>query len=156
MAETIIMPQLGETVAEGKILTWFKAVGDDIKIGDRLFEVETDKVTIDVESIVAGTLNEIKIAAGVSAKVGDVVAAADLPEAGEPGAHAQAAAMGVAQRCLVKTCFQPCQAWQFVGGANHQPPAQLTVFHAGGAQPSVSRVLADHRYVAGQPHFQLR
>ena len=36
MAKTIIMPQLGETVAEGKILSWFKAVGDDIKIGDRL------------------------------------------------------------------------------------------------------------------------
>ena len=34
MSETIIMPQLGETVAEGKILTWFKAVGDDVKIGD--------------------------------------------------------------------------------------------------------------------------
>ena len=52
MPDIIIMPQLGETVAEGKILTWFKAVGDDVKIGDRLFEVETDKVTVEVEAIV--------------------------------------------------------------------------------------------------------
>ena len=74
MAQTIIMPQLGETVAEGKILTWFKAVGDDIKIGDRLFEVETDKVTIEVEAVVAGKLTEIKTGNGVVAKAGAVVA----------------------------------------------------------------------------------
>ena len=74
MASTIIMPQLGETVAEGKILTWFKAVGDDVKIGDRLFEVETDKVTVEVEAIVAGKLTEIKIGNGVTAKVGVTVA----------------------------------------------------------------------------------
>jgi pyruvate/2-oxoglutarate dehydrogenase complex dihydrolipoamide acyltransferase (E2) component len=74
MANTIIMPQLGETVAEGKILSWFKAVGDDIKIGDRLFEVETDKVTIEVEAVVAGKLTEIKTGNGVVAKAGAVVA----------------------------------------------------------------------------------
>jgi pyruvate/2-oxoglutarate dehydrogenase complex dihydrolipoamide acyltransferase (E2) component len=74
MSSTIIMPQLGETVAEGKILTWFKAVGDDIKIGDRLFEVETDKVTVEVEAIVAGKLTEIITGNGVTAKVGVTVA----------------------------------------------------------------------------------
>ncbi len=74
MANTIIMPQLGETVAEGKILTWFKAVGDDIDIGDRLFEVETDKVTVEVEAVVAGKLTEIKTGIGVVAKVGAIVA----------------------------------------------------------------------------------
>jgi pyruvate/2-oxoglutarate dehydrogenase complex dihydrolipoamide acyltransferase (E2) component len=74
MANTIIMPQLGETVAEGKILTWFKAVGDDIKIGDRLFEVETDKVTVEVEAIVAGKLTEIRTGNGATAKIGAVVA----------------------------------------------------------------------------------
>jgi pyruvate/2-oxoglutarate dehydrogenase complex dihydrolipoamide acyltransferase (E2) component len=74
MAQTIIMPQLGETVAEGKILEWFKAVGDDVKIGDRLFEVETDKVTVEVEATVAGKLTEIKIGNGVTAKVGATVA----------------------------------------------------------------------------------
>jgi pyruvate/2-oxoglutarate dehydrogenase complex dihydrolipoamide acyltransferase (E2) component len=77
MAETIIMPQLGETVAEGKILAWFKAVGDDVKIGDRLFEVETDKVTIEVEAIAAGKLSEIRIGTGVTAKVGATVAVLD-------------------------------------------------------------------------------
>lgn len=74
MADTIIMPQLGETVAEGKILVWYKAVGDDVKIGDKLFEVETDKVTVEVEAIAAGKLTEIRLGAGVSAKVGSTVA----------------------------------------------------------------------------------
>ena len=74
MSDTIIMPQLGETVAEGKILTWFKAVGDDVKIGDWLFEVETDKVTVEVEAIVAGKLTEIRTGNGATAKVGATVA----------------------------------------------------------------------------------
>src|ERR1700729_342740 len=74
MSDTVIMPQLGETVAEGKILNWFKSVGDEVKEGDNLFEVETDKVTLEVQSIVAGRLQEIRVGAGVVAKVGDVVA----------------------------------------------------------------------------------
>ena len=74
MASTIIMPQLGETVAEGKILTWFKAVGDDVKVGDKLFEVETDKVTVEVEAVVAGKLTAINTGSGATAKVGATVA----------------------------------------------------------------------------------
>ena len=74
MANIIIMPQLGETVAEGKILAWFKAVGDEVKIGDRLFEVETDKVTVEVEAVVAGKLTSINTSAGATAKVGATVA----------------------------------------------------------------------------------
>src|SRR3984885_9576792 len=74
MSSTIIMPQLGETVAEGKILAWFKSVGDEVKEGDNLFEVETDKVTVEVQSIIAGRLEEIRVGAGIMAKVGDVVA----------------------------------------------------------------------------------
>jgi pyruvate/2-oxoglutarate dehydrogenase complex dihydrolipoamide acyltransferase (E2) component len=74
MTTTVIMPQLGETVAEGKILNWFKAVGDEVEEGENLFEVETDKVTIEVQSIVAGRLKEIRVGVGVVAKVGDVVA----------------------------------------------------------------------------------
>lgn len=74
MSDTIIMPQLGETVAEGKILTWFKSVGEDVKLGDKLFEVETDKVTIEVEAVSAGKLSEIRVGQGQTAKVGTVVA----------------------------------------------------------------------------------
>lgn len=77
MSADIIMPQLGETVAEGKILAWFKSVGDAVKAGDRLFEVETDKVTVEVEAISAGKLSEIRVGKGISAKVGTIVAVLD-------------------------------------------------------------------------------
>ena len=53
----VLMPQLGETVAEGKITKWFKSAGDAVKPGDNLFEIETDKVSMEVPSITAGTLS---------------------------------------------------------------------------------------------------
>ena len=70
----ILMPQLGETVAEGKITTWFKAVGDLVKPGDNLFEIETDKVSMEVPATAAGVVSEIRVAAGEVAPVGAVVA----------------------------------------------------------------------------------
>ena len=68
------MPQLGETVAEGKITKWFKAAGDAVKPGDNLFEIETDKTSMEVPSTTSGTLAEIRFKVGDVAKVGAVVA----------------------------------------------------------------------------------
>lgn len=68
------MPQLGETVAEGKIVKWFKSAGDAIKPGDNLFEIETDKTSMEVPSTFAGTLSSINFGVGETAKVGAVVA----------------------------------------------------------------------------------
>jgi pyruvate dehydrogenase E2 component (dihydrolipoamide acetyltransferase) len=70
----VLMPQLGETVAEGKITQWFKAAGDKVAPGDNLFEIETDKVSMEVPSTTSGVLAEIRIAAGEVAPVGAVVA----------------------------------------------------------------------------------
>jgi pyruvate dehydrogenase E2 component (dihydrolipoamide acetyltransferase) len=70
----ILMPQLGETVAEGKITKWFKSAGDAVKPGDNLFEIETDKVSMDVPATSAGVLAEICVGAGEVAPVGAVVA----------------------------------------------------------------------------------
>jgi len=68
------MPQLGETVAEGKIVKWFKSAGDAVKPGDNLFEIETDKTSMEVPATSAGTLAEIHFQVGEVAKVGAVVA----------------------------------------------------------------------------------
>jgi pyruvate dehydrogenase E2 component (dihydrolipoamide acetyltransferase) len=70
----VLMPQLGETVAEGKVTKWFKSTGDAIKPGDNLFEIETDKVSMEVPSTTAGVLSEIRVAAGEVAPVGAIVA----------------------------------------------------------------------------------
>ena len=70
----VLMPQLGETVAEGKISVWYKKVGDKIAPGDNLFEIETDKVSMEVPATSAGVLTEIRVAQGEVAPVGAVVA----------------------------------------------------------------------------------
>ena len=69
----VLMPQLGETVAEGKITKWFKSAGEQVKPGDNLFEIETDKVSMEVPSTTAGVLAEIRVPAGEVAPVGAVV-----------------------------------------------------------------------------------
>jgi pyruvate dehydrogenase E2 component (dihydrolipoamide acetyltransferase) len=70
----VLMPQLGETVAEGKIVKWFKQAGDVIKPGDNLFEIETDKTSMEVPATFGGTLTDINFRVGETAKVGAVVA----------------------------------------------------------------------------------
>ncbi len=74
MAEVIRMPRLSDTMAEGKIVTWNKKVGDKIKPGDVLAEVETDKATMELESYNEGTLLYIGVDAGKAAKVDGVLA----------------------------------------------------------------------------------
>jgi pyruvate dehydrogenase E2 component (dihydrolipoamide acetyltransferase) len=70
----ILMPQLGETVAEGKITKWFKVAGDAVKPGDNLFEIETDKTSMEVPATSAGVLTEIRVDEGGVVPVGAVVA----------------------------------------------------------------------------------
>ena len=95
----VLMPQLGETVAEGKITKWFNSAGDPIKPGDNLFEIETDKVSMEVPAIAAGVLTEIRVPAGTVAPVGAVVAiiagagAASSPQTVAPAAPPQAPKM---------------------------------------------------------------
>jgi pyruvate dehydrogenase E2 component (dihydrolipoamide acetyltransferase) len=91
----VLMPQLGETVTEGKITKWFKSAGDAVKPGDNLFEIETDKTSMEVPATSAGTLAEIRLGVGEVAKVGAVVAvisgAGASPGAAPAAAPAKAA-----------------------------------------------------------------
>jgi pyruvate dehydrogenase E2 component (dihydrolipoamide acetyltransferase) len=92
----VLMPQLGETVAEGKIVKWFKSVGDKVEAGDNLCEIETDKVTIEVPALSAGTLSSINVGEGTVAPVGAVIAVvAESGAAATPG-PAQPQAAGAA------------------------------------------------------------
>jgi pyruvate dehydrogenase E2 component (dihydrolipoamide acetyltransferase) len=87
----VLMPQLGETVAEGKISKWFVSAGDAVKPGDNLFEIETDKVSMEVPAIAAGTLAAIHVKEGEVAPVGAVVAV--IAGKGEVVSPAQAKAL---------------------------------------------------------------
>ncbi len=66
----ILMPQLGETVAEGTVTKWYKQVGDTIAPDEALFDVETDKVATEIPSPIAGVVTAILVPAGETVKVG--------------------------------------------------------------------------------------
>jgi pyruvate dehydrogenase E2 component (dihydrolipoamide acetyltransferase) len=82
----VLMPQLGETVAEGKITQWYKTPGERVEPGDNLFEIETDKTSMEVPATAAGVLAEVR------AKVGDVVPVGAIVAIISDGAGAAAAA----------------------------------------------------------------
>ena len=76
----VIMPQLGETVAEGVVTRWYKKVGDPVKADEVLFDVETDKVSTEIPAQANGVIAEILVQEGATAKVGETLAV--IKEAG--------------------------------------------------------------------------
>src|SRR3954465_379616 len=74
MAEPILMPRLSDTMTEGVIAAWHKKVGDTVKKGDLLAEVETDKATMELESYKDGTLLHIGGDKGSKIQVNDLLA----------------------------------------------------------------------------------
>ncbi|MGP5054857.1 2-oxoglutarate dehydrogenase, E2 component, dihydrolipoamide succinyltransferase [Brachybacterium paraconglomeratum] len=91
--EEVTMPALGESVTEGTVTRWLKAVGDTVEVDEPLLEVSTDKVDTEIPSPVAGTVLEIRVQEDEDAEVGSVLAivgsrAAAAPKAEEPAAPA--------------------------------------------------------------------
>src|SRR5688572_4965619 len=70
----VVMPQMGESIAEGTIVRWIKKVGDAIDRDEPLFEISTDKVDAEIPSPAAGVLAEIKVKEGETVAVNSVVA----------------------------------------------------------------------------------
>ena len=73
MAEAILMPRLSDTMTEGVIAAWHKKVGDPVKKGDLLAEVETDKATMELESYKDGTLLHLGADKGQKLQVNDLL-----------------------------------------------------------------------------------
>src|SRR5688572_25714876 len=74
MPEEIVMPRLSDTMSEGTIARWLKKEGDAVKTGEALFEVETDKATLELQSYHDGTLVKILMGDGSTAPIGTPVA----------------------------------------------------------------------------------
>ena len=89
MSTEVRVPTLGESVTEATVATWFKKAGDTVAVDEMLCELETDKVTVEVPSPVAGTLSEIVAAEGET--VGANALLAQIAEGGEAAAPAPAA-----------------------------------------------------------------
>jgi 2-oxoglutarate dehydrogenase E2 component (dihydrolipoamide succinyltransferase) len=74
MATPVVMPQMGESIAEGTIVRWIKKVGEAVERDEPLFEISTDKVDAEIPSPAAGILTDIKVKEGETVAVNSVVA----------------------------------------------------------------------------------
>jgi pyruvate dehydrogenase E2 component (dihydrolipoamide acetyltransferase) len=70
----IVMPRLSDSMEEGTVLQWLKAVGDEVAVGDELVEIETDKANMAYEADIAGTLTEILVPEGETVAIGTPIA----------------------------------------------------------------------------------
>jgi 2-oxoglutarate dehydrogenase E2 component (dihydrolipoamide succinyltransferase) len=108
MMTNVVMPQMGESIAEGTIVRWIKKVGDSIDRDEPLFEISTDKVDAEIPSPAAGVLTEIKVKEGETVAVNSVVAtigaAGDVrPSADPPPSALPEAAVGQAEASVAPT-----------------------------------------------------
>src|SRR4249919_2500577 len=127
MATDVVMPQMGESIAEGTITKWLKNVGDHVERDEPLFEISTDKVDAEIPSPAAGTLTDIKFKEGDTVEVNTVVAVLD-------GAGAQPAAEPVAAK-EQEPPAPPAQVAE-VQAAETEPPVEQPKEPAPPAVPS--------------------
>lgn len=130
MAETINMPKLGFDMAEGMLVRWVKQVGEEIKKGDVLAEIETDKATVEVESPASGVVLQHIVDAGASVPV-----------------NAPIAAVGAAGEVVSQTAASQTVPSQIAGG--EQMPASDEV-SPGAARHETIR-LSDHEPLKASP-----
>src|SRR4051812_49524262 len=74
MPTDVVMPQMGESIAEGTIVRWIKKLGDKVDRDEPLFEISTDKVDAEIPSPAAGVISEIRVKEGETVPVNSVVA----------------------------------------------------------------------------------
>ncbi|HET7768609.1 MAG TPA: dihydrolipoamide acetyltransferase family protein [Chloroflexota bacterium] len=119
MPEEIVMPRLSDTMSEGTIARWLKKEGDSVKTGEALFEVETDKATLELQSYHDGTLVKILMGDGSTAPIGTPVGI--LAKEGEEGDVSQLGGGGSAQAASAAG-----------GAAPPEPPGEAAADAGGG------------------------
>jgi len=82
----LVVPQLGESISEAVVSKWLKNVGDAVTVDEPIAELETDKITVQLPSPVAGALSEQRFAVGATVKVGDVIGAVEAGKQGKSAA----------------------------------------------------------------------
>ena len=157
MTTKVIMPQMGESIAEGTITKWFKKIGDSVERDEPLFEISTDKVDAEIPSPAAGTLVEIYAQEGetveVNKEVAAIGAAGEQPAAGtapaatpEP-APVQAAAPAAVAPAAPAPAPQPAPvaaATTQAAGAAPGSPAGVDELRRTRSSPVVRRMAAEH------------
>ena len=138
MPTDVLMPQMGESIAEGTIVRWIKGVGDPVDRDEPLFEISTDKVDAEVPAPAGGVLVQIRAEAGETVPVNSVVAVIGAAE--EVGAAGEAAAAPAGPAAPPAAAAEPS-----VAGAP-APPAGPSAGAAPRARlsPVVRRLAAEH------------
>ena len=129
----VIMPQLGETVEEGTVSVWHKKVGDQVKAGDDLFDISTDKVEMEIPAPVSGELSEILVGEGETVAVGVTVA---IINDGKAASAAPAAAPVAAAPAVGEPSRVPAAASKRQIGTRDARGIPLS--------PAVRKLLAEH------------
>jgi pyruvate dehydrogenase E2 component (dihydrolipoamide acetyltransferase) len=144
----VLMPKMGDTMEEGKILSWRKQVGDTVKKGEALAEIETEKVNIEVEAFASGVLRKIVVGAGETVPVGTEIAligdaAEPLDGGGARTAEVVTASVGAPAAAAVATREAPSPAT----ANGHAAPAGRTFI-----SPIARRIAAEHQLDVAQIH----
>ena len=105
----VLMPQLGETVTEGTVSNWHKKVGDKVAADELLFDIETDKVSMEVPAPASGVITKILVPVGATVDVGTVLAVIDSGAA-ESAAAPQAAAAVAPAAATPPPAAKPAEA----------------------------------------------
>jgi pyruvate dehydrogenase E2 component (dihydrolipoamide acetyltransferase) len=139
MADTVIMPKLGFDMAEGTLVRWVKMEGDDVKKGDVLAEIETDKATVEVESNFGGLLSKHLVEQGAVVPVGSPIAIIAAPGESVTGAGEAATAPSPAASPEKTAAPVQAQAVPSAGPAASAAPAgELKV------SPLARRIASEH------------
>jgi 2-oxoglutarate dehydrogenase E2 component (dihydrolipoamide succinyltransferase) len=85
----LVVPQLGESISEAVVARWLKQVGETVAADEPIAELETDKITVQLPSPVAGALSEQRAAVGATVKVGEVIGQVDASKAGKAAPKAE-------------------------------------------------------------------
>jgi pyruvate dehydrogenase E2 component (dihydrolipoyllysine-residue acetyltransferase) len=107
MPKQIRMPKLSDTMEEGRLIAWRKKVGDTVKRGEVLAEIETDKADMEFEAYTEGTLAQIVVEAGATVPVGTLIAVLRLPGESEAAVTAAPAAAQTAQPAAAAPAAAP-------------------------------------------------
>ena len=106
----LVVPQLGESITEAVVATWLKQVGDSVAADEPVAELETDKITVQLPSPVAGKLTAQAAAVGATVKVGDVIGAVEAGAQGKPAAAKPAPAAAPAKPAAAPAAAKPAPA----------------------------------------------
>ena len=153
MSTDVVMPQMGESIAEGTIVRWIKQVGDSVERDEPLFEISTDKVDAEIPSPVAGIVTAIKVDVGETVPVDSVVAT--IGTAAEAARGATAAAPSAERPAAVETASVDRGAAgapdALPGSAASSPSASGAPAETGASDrrhkssPLVRRIASEHR-----------